>query len=493
MLDGMPVSRVRDGIVLPSVDDRLVGAAAEVIGGPPGRHAAIGRSWWTPLRVMLCMLMLTLFAGWSYKAPCQGPSANWGSEVQFQYTHICYSDIVPLYGAEGLADGKVPYRDAASVDEGGNKQYVEYPVGIGAFMQITSMLTHALPTSSENGTSFFQINAALLSLIVMAGAFAFFRLTGRRPWDAVMFAAAPTLALHAFTNWDVIAVTLGVAGVYAWARDKPALAGLLLGLGTATKLFPGLILVAIAIVAFAARDGRARRATAIAWAVGVGSYVAVNAVPALLWREGWWYFFKFSKDRGAESNSLWFHASVHFPKGSFWGFLGDTARDVPALNLVCAFLLGIGLVGIAFLAWRAPVPPRLAQVAFLVMFVFLITGKVWSPQYTLWLLPFAILSRPRWGLFIVWQLSEIAVWAGVLGYLHEGSNPNHGVPISAYTAIILVRDALLIAYAALIVRDILRPDRDVVRRDHDGLDPLAGPLAFEHDELPAREPVPATA
>ena len=477
MLDGMLGSRVRDGITVPSLDDPFVAAGASVIGGPPGRHAVIGRSWWTPLRMMLAVLSLTLFVGWSYKSPCQATGANWGTPVQTQYTHLCYSDIRALYDAEGLSSGKIPYRDAVnSPDDAGPARYVEYPVGIGAFMQGAAFLTHELPQDLNNGIWFFQVNALLLSLVGLAGGLAFYGLTRRRPWDALMFAAAPTIALHAFTNWDLVAVALGVAGVYAWARDRPAVAGVLLGLGTATKLFPGLVLVALAIVAFAARDRAAWRATAVAWGAAAASYVAVNAYPALAWREGWSYFFKFSKERGAESNSLWFHAMMHFQHGGFWGFLGDTARNVSTLNEVVAVLLIVGLAGVAAFARWAPTRPRLAQIAFLVTFVFLLTGKVWSPQYTLWLLPWVILSRPRWRLFLAWQVSEILVWAGVLGYLHNDSVPGHGVPLTAYTAIILVRDGILVAYAVLIVRDILRPERDVVRRDHLGLDPLAGPF-----------------
>ncbi|MDQ1681966.1 MAG: hypothetical protein QOH99_507 [Frankiaceae bacterium] len=376
----MPGSRVRDGVTLPSLDDGFVGGAANLIGGPPGKFAALGRSWWTALRVMLAVLMVSLFAGWSYKAPCQGPSANWGNEVQFQYTHLCYSDVRALYDAEGLSTGKLPYRDA--VDDTLPARYVEYPVGIGAFMEAAAVITRALPAAEANGVSFFQVNAGLISLVMIGGGLAFYGLTRRRPWDAVMFAAAPTIALHAFTNWDLVAVSFGIVGLYAWARGRPVLAGVLLGLGTATKLFPGFILVAIALVALSTRDRVAWRATGLAWAAGVGSYIGVNVVPAALWPTGWRYFFQFSKDRGAESNSLWYHASAHFPTGSFWGWLGDPARDVPALNLLCALLLLLGLAGIAFLAWRAPVPPRLAQIAFLVLFVFLITGKVWSPQYT---------------------------------------------------------------------------------------------------------------
>ena len=44
------------------------------------------------------------------------------------------------------------------------------------------------------------------------------------------------------------------------------------------------------------------------------------------------------------------------------------------------------------------------------MLAFLLTTKVWSPQYSLWLVPLLALARPRWRLTLVWQFSEIAVW-----------------------------------------------------------------------------------
>ena len=59
-------------------------------------------------------------------------------------------------------------------------------------------------------------------------------------------------------------------------------------------------------------------------------------------------------------------------------------------------------------AGAAGVPRRLA---------FLLTTKVWSPQYSLWLVPLIALARPRWRLALVWQFTEIAVWIMTLTLL----------------------------------------------------------------------------
>ena len=60
----------------------------------------------------------------------------------------------------------------------------------------------------------------------------------RRPWDAAMFVLAPVLVLSRLINWDLMAVALSTAALLAWARRRPVLAGVLIGLGMATKLYP---------------------------------------------------------------------------------------------------------------------------------------------------------------------------------------------------------------------------------------------------------------
>ena len=54
---------------------------------------------------------------------------------------------------------------------------------------------------------------------------------------------APLLVLHGSTNWDLVAMALAGLGLLQWARRRPLAAGLLLGLATATKLYPVLFLV----------------------------------------------------------------------------------------------------------------------------------------------------------------------------------------------------------------------------------------------------------
>ena len=58
--------------------------------------------WWTPLRGVLALTMLTCVLGFLAKAPCR--THPWGVEGrnEFQYTRLCYTDVFALYYAEQL-------------------------------------------------------------------------------------------------------------------------------------------------------------------------------------------------------------------------------------------------------------------------------------------------------------------------------------------------------------------------------------------------------
>ena len=47
-------------------------------------------------------MILTLLAGYWFKARCSSPEAN-------GYRDLCYNDIQPLYGIRGIQTGTFPY------------------------------------------------------------------------------------------------------------------------------------------------------------------------------------------------------------------------------------------------------------------------------------------------------------------------------------------------------------------------------------------------
>ena len=195
----------RHEIVAPSRDDTVVRLASEAVGGPLGRRARLGSSWWTPLRVLLALTFLTCGVGLVQKDWCRDHA--WGAPGV--YTHACYSDIPPLYYGRGLADGEVPY-----IGQSEDRQ-VEYPVLTGAVMWLTAQLVPSSDVPSDRSRWYFDINAIGLALAAAVAVGATMALAGRRPWDAAMFALAPGLALAGTINWDLYAVALLALGMLA--------------------------------------------------------------------------------------------------------------------------------------------------------------------------------------------------------------------------------------------------------------------------------------
>ena len=439
--------------VLPSAEDPFVAGATAGIGGPPGRHARLGgRRFWNPLRVLVALTLLTCTLGFVQKAPCRDP-ATWVH--QHQYTRACYLDLLPLYAGEGLAAGQRPFLD----------HKVEYPVLIGAVMQLGAELVKPFAAPARP-TRFVDVTVILLAACAVVTVVCLTKLAGRRPWDAALFALAPGLVVGGFINWDLPAAALLVLGMLAWARRHPLWAGVAFGLGGATKLYPLVMLAPLAFVC--ARAGR-WRALAVTLVGAALSWLAVNVPVALVAPEGWRYFYTFSKTRGADWGSIFY--VLQYVRGPLDTHLAP--NEAPhLLNLAASLLFLVALVAVAALTFLAPRRPRVPQVMFLTLAAFCLSNKVYSPQYVIWLLPLAALARPRWRGYLAWQAAEVLAFLAIWYYLIGVSVSGQGIGASWYFAALLTRDVVLLGFAALVVRDVLRPAGDLVRRD--GVDDPAG-------------------
>jgi uncharacterized membrane protein len=455
--------------VIPTWTDPVAVQASEAVGGPWGRHAVTGRAlFWTPLRVCLLFTSAVLALAWVKQAPCS--DGNWAGSVQ--YTHFCYSDTVPLFGLHGLDRGEIPYLDSA----------VEYPVLTGALMAIAAGLGRGYDSlAAAVGVlpdvpaveSYYVATCLLLSLCALLVTRAVLGTSGRRPWDAAMVGLSPLLFVHAFTNWDLLAVALASLGLWAWARRRPVLAGALLGLGVAAKLYPLVVLGALFLLCLRAGRLRAWLRTAVAAAV---AWLVVNLPIAVLALENWSRFFALNRSRPADPDTLWNMLLTATHQRLFDGPLAE-GQTPSVLNAVVAVALVLMVAGVTWLTLSAPVRPRLAQVAFLLVAGFLLLNKVWSPQYSLWLLPLAVLARPRWRALLLWQATEAVLWVPrLLWYLGVD---NHGVGVQWFFLAVAVRDVAVVVLMALVVRDVLRPDGDVVRTTWLGVDDPAGGV-LEH-------------
>src|SRR5690606_16946366 len=210
---------------------------SECVGGVSGLHVRPERTGWRVLMALLLVATAIFALGLVQKLPCH--VAGWPrGEGNLVFTNLCYSDVPVLYRERGFADGNVAYIDT------GAYQPLEYPVLTGVFMQVSASVTSLLTGSDAvvGSMRFFEVTAVLLFACLLVLVWATYHLAGNRPHDAMMVAAAPSIALAGVINWDLFAVALATCGMLAWARHRPIAAGALLGLAVAAKFYPLLIL-----------------------------------------------------------------------------------------------------------------------------------------------------------------------------------------------------------------------------------------------------------
>ncbi len=436
-------------------------------GHATGRAAAGGMGRWAALAGSATVLVLASLVadGIAFGAKEACRAGAWNVGVQ-QYQAHCYTDIYPLYYGEGLASGKIPYLD----------HHVEYPVVIGAVMQGAAWLVRSISNPFSRGLQFFDVTVAVLALFLVAGVLGTAYCAGpARRWTALLVAFSPALILSAFINWDLIAMGLMMMALAAWAARRPVLAGVLLGLAVATKFYPIVVLWPLLLLCL--RAGRLR-----AFFVTTGSaavvWLVVNLPVAIAAPEGWATFYTFSSSRGADWGGIWyFFQYLHWP-------VVDTTSTA-GLNLLSAAAFGVACLAIGLLALAAPQRPRLAQLIFLTTAAFLLSSKVWSPQYVVWLVPLVVLARPRVLGYLIWQVAEVgyfyAIWAYLITIVAGLSTPG-AISSGMYFAAVLARFGTVLLLCALVVRECLNPGRDIVRAD--GIDdPAGGVLSGAPDRL----------
>jgi uncharacterized membrane protein len=456
----------------PSHDDPVVAALSEGAGGPLGDRAA-RHPWWTPVRVVLALTALCVALGMVQKAGCYGET--WSGEKR--YTQMCYSDLPYLYTGRGLAEGRWPFDGDAQVRE--RYEVMEYPVGISYFAYGAARLTHALtgfpdleerqkvsssslygmPDVQREIRAFVIVHALVFAALALLSAWLLAGVNRGRPWDAALFAVSPALALTFLVNWDMLAVVIVAATLFAWARGRPLLTGVLIGLGTATKLYPLFLLGGLVVICV--RERRWRELVGVVLA-GAATWLLVNAPAYLTGREQWKVFWSFNSERAADLGSAWLVITQ----------ASDHAFSAHTINVWSYGIFAVWCAGVALLGLTAPTTPRFAQLAFLVVAGFLLVNKVYSPQYVLWLLPLAVLARPRWRDQIVWQAGEVVYFASVWWYLNGDLAPGGGEDAGFYWLAIAIRISAELYLCAMVARDVWWPREDPVHTTALG---LAGP------------------
>jgi uncharacterized membrane protein len=366
----------------------------------------------TPLPSVLIAAVVTLFVGYLTKQVCFA--------IGLGDSFYCWSDYGGLYVGRELAAGRFPYFPPA----------LEYPAGLGLIVWLTSAVT-------TSALGFVRMTMAMLAIAGLITAWILWRDTGRR---ALLFAAAPTLALYAFLNWDLAALVFGVASISAFLRRRDVPAGLLLGIGAAIKIFPALLLVPMAVERW--REGH--RDAALRLALAAAAAVLVLNVP-VAWAslDGWSHFLQFSSVRPVDWGTLWSVGCQTSGSG--------LCNNVPVINALSPALFLAASIATWLLVTRAaPAIPRW-QLAFPLIVIFFLTNKVYSPQYSLWILPWFALVLPNLGLFLAYEAVDLGIYVTTFAWQQHLTGAG-GLPLWPLNFFIVLRAAVLIAMIVALTR-----------------------------------------
>ena len=353
-------------------------------------------------------------------------NSNWAAPDS--YVHACYSDIPILFSARLLDNHQWAY-------EGGSNA-VEYPVVMGAVMWATSWLA---PSGSHSLRGYFDVNAILIALLFIFSVFIVWKI---RPEYAYLSALSPGVLAALYINWDLWGIATMLFAIYFFDRHRLGLSSSFLALSIATKFFPVFLLLPIVFILWRRDDVRAiskyLMVTCVVW-------LAINAPVMLTTPQGWWHFYKLNLDRGSDWGSLWYSLSL----------LGVHIKFLNYLTIMALLLVFVAMV--VFLLEIEHLP-TLAEVSFILLAATLCVGKVYSPQYVLWLVPLAVIAiRDKGQLFAfwLWQAGEVIYHVAIWQHLALVSGSHFGLPEFGYALASLARIATSIYLISVLVRAVL--------------------------------------
>jgi hypothetical protein len=276
-------------------------------------------------------------------------------------------------------------------------------------------------------------------------------------WRLPLLVAGAALAIA--WRFDLFAALLLAGAVWATLANRPTAAGVLLGLGALAKLFPIVAAPALAVAWLAPRDDRRLvrfgLATVVTIALGELPFLAIAGVDALS-------FLGYQAQRGLEIESL--GAGIVLLDGLIRGQPVETGSPFKAVEVfgpLARAWLGLlpvmtvaafGALGVSgWLRVRSEhrtlgrvAPETVTALAGAAVLVLLLTSKVFSIQYIVWLVPFAALLRG--GKFWL-AAAAVALTMPIHPLLFGDLVAQEALPI----LVLNLRNALLVALAVWVV------------------------------------------
>lgn len=302
-----------------------------------------------------------------------------------------------------LLEGKLPYRDFD----------LEYPtLALLAFV-LPRIVTLGLINNYYIYAFLFLLENILFSTINVLLMLKFMSLwnSQRQKILALVFYTLFAVIISPVMLWryDLFPTVFTVLALVAVISNRPSVAGISLGFGIAAKLYPVVLLPIFTAYCFA---NKAYRAILKLWLGTIGA-VGLSLLPFITTKEKLFSFLSYHKERGLQIESL---PSGIITLANKWGLIevktvaGYGSRNIVSplndlvLNLlpwlfICIYI--IILINCLYRFREERSKSELIKVNSLVAYtllallIFIVTNKVFSPQFVVWIIPFAALLKPR--------------------------------------------------------------------------------------------------
>jgi uncharacterized membrane protein len=334
--------------------------------------------------------------------------------------HVALSDIPRVFLHRGIGPTTPPYLSRP----------FEYPVLSGALMYLAALVW---PTA----LGVLLVTAVAASGCVVAVTVLLARRFGTRVWR---WAIALPVLLYAFQNWDLFAITALVVGLLAFERGADRRAGVAFGIGAAIKLFPIVVVPALAMLRWRQGHHDAARRLVVS---SITTLALLNLAGAVLGPRRWWWTYAFQSHRQATWGSAWFYLF------RVLGFPTAGSDGLRLANTVSAFVLVAGIAWLALRVRHHPIDAYAAAAASVAIFV--LANKVYSPTYDVWLVAFFVMVPYCRKLWLAFCGVDLAVFVTVYGYFH-GTHSAHVVHL-VLPVLVAVRTVILLVMVTDAVRE----------------------------------------
>ena len=298
---------------------------------------------------------------------------------------IFYSDVLGFF--EKAIEPGFPYLT----------KNIEYPVLIGLFIELAGFL-------GGNRAGYYFLSVIFSLIFALGTTYFLYQLLPEENKKSLLkyWILAPSFLFFLTYNWDILAIFFTAAAFYFFKNNKNNLAAAALAFGFSSKLYPIIYLPAL-LWKLGTFKERLKAAGSFLF-----SAIIINLPLAISNFSSWSYFFRLNSERNSNPDSIWTIARFFF-------------RDltVPEINFLSAVLF---LALAVFVLWKFR-QENFIKICFLLTLIFLLTNKVFTPQYLMWLLPFFVLLpelKAKW--FYALEFSNLAVLFSILPWFFAERN-----------------------------------------------------------------------